>query len=81
MQFLAVLKAFMQLLPIIHEMIDKYEILFPGNGQGSKRLAAVKAAVQGAIVVGDNGSTLFNALWPIIEKEIAEAVSFKKAAK
>lgn len=79
MNFIAIIKLLVQLLPIIRAAVDQIDDLFPQGGYGSQKLAMVKTIVEQAISVSDLGAGAFGTLWPIIEGTIANVVSLKKS--
>lgn len=85
MNFFAILKLIVQLMPIIHSAIDQIDDLFPQGGYGAEKLALLKTIVEKAIAVSDMagplGSSGFSILWPLISSTVSNLVSTKKAIK
>ena len=62
-----------KLIPVIIEIIKAIEEAIPGQGQGEKKLAAVRGILESTV----EG---FNNLWPNVEKIIPVIVSALNAA-
>ena len=62
-----------KLIPVIIEIIKAIEEAIPGQGQGEKKLAAVRGILESTV----EG---FNNLWPNVEKIIPIVVSALNAA-
>lgn len=73
MNFIEVLSIITKLLPVLIEVIKAVEAAIPGQGEGEKKLAAVRAILE---TVSDfvGGDTL-NQIWPALEKVIAALVA------
>lgn len=79
MNFLAVLKLIITLLPIIHSAVDQIEQLFPQGGYGAQKLEMVKTIIEKSISISELGGSAFGSIWPIISGVIGHIVSLKKA--
>lgn len=86
MNFFAILKLIIQLLPIIHTAIDQIDDMFPASGYGAQKLALVKTIIEKAIAISDVGEAFgknpawtFDSIWPMLSGIIANIVSAKKA--
>jgi hypothetical protein len=86
MNFFAILKLIIQLLPVIHLAVDQIDDMFPASGHGAQKLALVKTILEKAIAISDvgeafgkNPSWTFDSIWPMLSGIIANIVSTKKA--
>lgn len=67
------------LVPVVRELIDDAEKLFPEGGKGSDKLAAVKAGLEAfwAQVSGD--AAVLMTAWPTIQAFIGGLVAVRNA--
>jgi hypothetical protein len=86
MNFLAILKLIVQMLPIIHAAVDQIDDVFPASGQGTDKLALLKTMIEKSIAISDVGSAFaanpawsFEMIWPLISGTVANVVATKKA--
>ena len=80
MQFLAIVKTFVSLFPLIVQAITIAEQAFPQKGQGASKLELVKITLLGAAEVSyDLDAGRFNEIWPSIQKIIAAYVGAANA--
>lgn len=78
MNFLAILKTLVTLLPTIIQAIQALETALPESGQGAKKLEALKTVVQSAYSVANDTSLAFESLWPAISTTVSALVAMFK---
>lgn len=76
MQFLALVKLILSLLPMVLQAIDAVENAFP-KATGSDKLGMVKGAVAAAAEHGGETVTMVEALWSPLTTIINSAVALK----
>lgn len=74
MQYLAIIKAVLALLPVLIEAVRAIESAFPASGQGSNKLAAVRAVVEGAYNAATDAAIEFEKLWPALQSAVSAIV-------
>jgi hypothetical protein len=74
-QIFALIKLLIAIGPGIIAMIVELEKLFPESGQGSVKLALIKAYVQKAFDFAGTALPSFEGIWPKIAEIISVAVS------
>lgn len=75
MKFLAILRAIVELLPLVIQIIKQVEAEIPGQGKGEAKLAAVRAILEGAYAIASDIGVTLSDLWPALEKTISGLVS------
>ncbi len=63
MQFLAIIKLVMQLLPIVIEAIKAIEDAFPVGGAGKAKMEVIKNTVESAYQVAGETTHAFETIW------------------
>lgn len=79
MSFLAIVKLVLQLLPLIEQIVQAAEDLFPQQGTGVHKLAVVKGALETAYTTGNQVEGSFEQVWPTINNVVSNIVAAKKA--
>lgn len=69
MNWIAIVKAVLALLPAIIEAIKAIEAALPEPGQGSQKLTLIRTIIESA---NSEAATM----WPYIEKAVAAVVAF-----
>lgn len=80
MQYLAIIKAILALLPVIIEAVRAIEAAFPVSGQGANKLAAIREMIEGAYDVAEDATIKFEKLWPAIQRTIAAVVGLANSS-
>lgn len=75
MNYFAILKAALSLLPIIIDAIKAIEAAFPEGSNGQHKLEVVKTTVQSAMDVATDVIVPFEQVWPVLQGMIAAIVS------
>jgi hypothetical protein len=73
-KFLIIVKAVLELLPMIITAMKGLEEIFPENGSGSLKLAVIRTTIEKLYTVGKNTTLQFEELWPAIETVIEGTV-------
>lgn len=81
MNFLAIIKLVLQLLPLITQLVAAAEDLFPQAGSGAHKLAVVKGALETAYTTGTEAEGSFEQVWPAINNVVTNIVAGAKAIK
>ena len=71
MKFLEILSVVTKLIPMLIEAIKAIEEAIPGQGQGEKKLAAVRSILEAATNFVDEQ---LDDVWPVLERVIAALV-------
>lgn len=80
MNWLAIAKILLSLLPLIIQGIQSLESAMPGAGQGSAKLDALRGILQAAYTNGQQAEAAFETIWPAIAGAVGNLVStFNKA--
>ena len=74
MKFIAILRAIVELLPLVIQIIKQVEAEIPGQGKGEAKLAAVRAILEGAYSIASDLGVALSDLWPALEKTISGIV-------
>jgi len=69
MNWIAIAKAILMLIPAIIEAIKAIEAAFPNSGQGAEKLALIREIIE---PINEEAQTN----WPFIEKAISAIVNF-----
>lgn len=77
-QLAVLLKTLAVVLPLLKQLIDAAEPLFPGSGNGAKKLEVVRVGLQSAINVVGDATVSFDAIWPMISPVIGAIVAVSK---
>jgi hypothetical protein len=75
MQYIAIIKAVLSLLPILIEVIKAIEAAFPQSGQGAAKLEAVRATVASAYAQASDTTVKFDVLWGPLQTAIGAFVA------
>ena len=76
MQYIAMIKVVLSLLPAIIEAVKAIEAAFPASGQGPYKLEMVRAIIQAAYDAGSGAVAQFDEVWPAIKPAIDNVVGF-----
>ena len=76
MQYLAIIKLVLSLLPLIIDAVKAIESAFPASGQGAAKLALIKETIQQAYDAGNGAVAKFDEVWPTLQKTVASVVAF-----
>lgn len=79
MNFIAIIKLVIQLLPMIEQLVAQAEALFPQSGTGAQKLDVVKTAIGSAYTVASGAEGAFEEVWPTINGVVNSIVAAKKA--
>lgn len=77
MNFIAMFRLVISLLPILHQAIDTIETMFPQGGNGAAKLAMVQGIVEKAMSVTDTGGAVFASVWPMLAGMVNDIVAIK----
>jgi len=80
MQFLAILKLIITILPFLIDAVKAIEDAIPGQGKGEMKLAAIRTVVESAYEATDEVLPKIESVWPVIQKTIAGLVSIFNAS-
>ena len=80
MQYLALIKVVLALLPVIIDAVKSIEAAFPASGQGSLKLGLVRSVLQQAYDAGTGATVKFDELWPVLQNTVASVVGFMNSA-
>jgi len=80
MQFLAILKLIITILPFLIDAVKAIEDAIPGQGKGEMKLAAIRTVVESAYEATDEVLPKIESFWPVIQKTIAGLVSIFNAS-
>jgi len=75
MQFIAILKLIISVLPLIITAIKLIEDAMPGTGKGEEKLIAARAIIESAYQASTDASVKFDAVWPVMKKTISGLVA------
>lgn len=79
MQYIAIIRAVLALLPVIVEAVKAIESAFPASGQGAIKLEAIRNIVQSAYDTATDVSLRFDQLWPTLQSAVSSVVSIANA--
>jgi len=71
-------KLLVSLLPVLSQLVDQVEQLFPQGGKGQQKLELVKTALQHASQVAGSTEATFNSVWPTLSSMVSSIVALKK---
>lgn len=77
---LLIIKLMLSIGPAIIKFMMELEKLFPENGQGAQKLAALRAYVEGLWATLGDVVPKFEEIWPTIEKIVAFVKSALKGS-
>jgi len=80
MQFLAILKLIITILPLLIDAVKAIEDAIPGQGKGEMKLAAIRTVVESAYEAADEALPKIESFWPVIQKTISGLVSIFNAS-
>ncbi len=75
MNYIAIIKAVLLLLPVLIDAIKAVEAAFPMKGQGAAKLAAVRATVEAAYGAATDKVLSFETLWGPLQTAITSFVA------
>lgn len=75
MQYLAIIKIVLGLLPVIMDAIKAIEAVLPSGGQGQAKLEALKGIISSAYNAATDTSIKFEAMWPVLQGVITTVVT------
>jgi hypothetical protein len=75
MQFLAVIKLVISILPMLIEAIKLIEQAIPGSGNGEAKIMAVKSVVESSYTAANDAMPAFETFWPVLQKTVTGIVS------
>lgn len=79
MNFLAIIKLVIQLMPLIEQLVAQAETLFPQAGAGAHKLEVVKSAIGTAYTTANGAEGAFEQVWPTINGVVTSIVAAKNA--
>lgn len=74
MNFLAIVKLVITLLPTLIEAIKAIEAALPQSGAGAEKLGLLRAIMQNSYDVAGQGEVAFEKLWPAIANSVGSVV-------
>lgn len=87
MNYLALVKLIVSLLPVLIEAVKAVEAAIPQSGQGQAKLAAVQSILGAAWKASSDATVAFEQVWPALSAAVSAVVAafnaagiFKKAA-
>lgn len=75
MQYIAIIKAVLSLLPLIIEIVRTIESAFPTSGAGKAKLEAAKTMLQSGYDLASDKLVDFEKMWPALAATIGAIVS------
>lgn len=75
MQYLAIIKTLLSLLPLIIQVVQAIEAAIPESGAGKAKLELVKATIQSGYTAASDTVASFEAIWPAISSTVSAVVS------
>jgi hypothetical protein len=69
-KFFVIIKAVLELLPMVIVAMKGLEDIFPENGSGALRLAVIRTTIEKLYTLGKNATVQFEELWPALETVI-----------
>lgn len=70
--------ALVKLVPLLRQLVDSAEVLFPEGGSGAKKLEAVKNWLSEAARILGVAEQTFAAAWPLLDSAITLLVKSSK---
>lgn len=74
LNFIAIIKTLIAILPILKDLITAAEGFFPAQGSGVQKLELVKTMLQSAYDAVGKIETPFSAIWPVLQSIITYVV-------
>lgn len=81
MQYLIIVKALIELLPIVVQIIKMIEETIPDRNVGTQKLEIARTMIQSAYTTATTYTFAFDQLWPMLQPIINATVATVKAAK
>lgn len=78
MNYLDLMKKVLQLMPVITQMVDAIEQLFPAGGNGALKLEMVKGLLTSGTNKGDMAVEAIESIWPMLSVLISFIVKLRK---
>ncbi len=75
MNFVAIIKVALSLLPAVIEAIKAIEAAIPESGAGAQKLEIIKATLQKAHEVGGDTVGAFEQYWPVLSTMVGSVVT------
>ncbi len=75
MKFVILLRAALEVLPLLAAVIRAVEEAVPGQGAGEAKLAAVRLMLEGAYKTGGEIAVTFEQLWGVLQPAISGIVA------
>lgn len=80
MQYLALIRLVLALLPAVIDAVKAIEAAYPAAGQGALKLDLVRGILQNAYDAGTGVTVKFDELWPVLQNTVASVVGFMNSA-
>lgn len=80
MQYIAIVKTIISLLPLIIQAVQAIEGALPEGGNGTAKLAVLKSVLENAFKLSSDMSIQFETLWTAISSVAGEVVKLFNAA-
>lgn len=75
MKIVILLRAVLEILPLLAAIIRAVEDAVPGEGAGEAKLAAVRLMLEGAYKTGGDIAVTFESLWGVLQPAISGLVA------
>ena len=75
MNWIAIAKIVIELLPTLIEAVQAIETALPQSGQGKEKLALVRGVLEAAYNAGGTALGSFEAVWPALQGAVSAVVS------
>jgi hypothetical protein len=74
--FIALAKTVLSLLPVIIQAVQAVEAALPAQGQGAAKLELVKSTLQAAFATATDAVGTFEGLWSTLQPVVSSVVAF-----
>ena len=75
MNYFAIIKAALAMLPVVIEAIKAIEAAMPGSGGGTAKLAIIKDTLASAYKVSSDAIGTFDQIWPVLSSMVGAVVA------
>lgn len=80
MQYIALIKTIISLLPLVIQAVQTIESALPEGGNGAAKLALLKGIIESAYKHATDVSLDFDAIWPAISSVVGKVVDLFNTA-
>lgn len=81
MAILSILSLIVHLLPLVAQLVQQAEAVFPEQGSGAHKLELVRSTLEAAYTTANTTETAFHQVWPALNGAISATVAGYKAIK